>query len=88
MGSVAIGKIATGETFMVSQVDGGPVGETTDPLVVGDAVFFSYWNGSTTSSYVYKDNLVRLFVGRPAHGRFCSLSPTAFASFGTNARNP
>ena len=64
MGSVAIGKIATGETFMVSHVDGGPVGETNDPLVVGDAVFFCYWNGSTTSWYVYKDNVVRLFVGR------------------------
>jgi hypothetical protein len=60
---LAIGKIATSETFMVNDVSGAPKGETGGAQVVGDVVFVARYDGEKSDWWVYRDNVVKAFVG-------------------------
>jgi hypothetical protein len=63
MGHLAVGNIATGETFMVEQVVGSPKGETAEAQVVGNTVLFGRYDGEKSDWWVYQDDHVQPLLG-------------------------
>ncbi len=64
MGHMAIGRIKTGQTFLLSDLDAGPQGgQTGFAQVTGDAVFFDHFDGQQSDWWVYNNDSVRPFLG-------------------------